>query len=180
MRTLVEPPAGCDSEQGRIVGVGGLHEDAGGAEAHCRRKHKTVLRDQEHRFVALRLIQDVTQMVTASCDAGNRISDCRRFSMKGAWCVPGGRPHRTSTTTAARSGHWRRCEIERGEEEGAVVRRSRCVAPGARRQADVTCGSATQVAVHDSLSKARRRGRIAAGSRNSSRVGLIADTSFEP
>ena len=59
-------------------------------------RHKAVLRDQERKFLAERLIQDATQVVTASCDAGNRISDGRRFSMKGAWCVPG-RPHRTST-----------------------------------------------------------------------------------
>ena len=42
--------------------------------------------------MAQRLIQDVTQTVTASCDAGNRNSDCRRFLMKGAQCA-----HRTST-----------------------------------------------------------------------------------
>ena len=65
-------------------------------------KHKAVLRDQEHKFVAERSIQDATQMAKASCDAANSISDCRRFSMKGTWCgfsmkgtwcVPGGRPH---------------------------------------------------------------------------------------
>ena len=31
--------------------------------------------------MARRLIQDATQMVTASCDAGNRCRDCRRFSL---------------------------------------------------------------------------------------------------
>ena len=36
VRTLVEPPAGCDGEQRRVVDVGGLHEVAGGAEAYCR------------------------------------------------------------------------------------------------------------------------------------------------
>ena len=37
-------------------------------------RHKAILPDQEHQFVAERLIQDTRQMVTASCDAGNRIS----------------------------------------------------------------------------------------------------------
>ena len=66
-------------------------------------KHKAVLRDQEHKFVAQRLTQDATQMMTASCDAGNRISDCRRFSTKEAWCVSGGRPHRTKHTELERN-----------------------------------------------------------------------------
>ena len=66
-------------------------------------KHKTVLRDQEHKFVAQRLAQDATQMMTATCDAGNRISDCRRFSMKEALCVPGGSPHRTKHTELQRN-----------------------------------------------------------------------------
>ena len=50
-------------------------------------KHKAVFHDQKHKFVAQRLIQDATQLVTASCDAGNRSSDFRRISTKGAWCV---------------------------------------------------------------------------------------------
>ena len=91
-------------------------------------KHKAVLRDQERKFVAQRLTQDATQMVTASCDAGNTISDCRRFSMEDAWCVPGERPHRTKHTElernveqfAARSEHWQWYEIELGEGGGAV------------------------------------------------------------
>ena len=48
-------------------------------------KHKAVLRDREQKFVAERLIQGATQTMTASCDARNRSSDCRRFSMKEAW-----------------------------------------------------------------------------------------------
>ena len=63
-------------------------------------KHKAVLRDQEHKFVAQRLTQDGTQMMTASYDAG--ISDCRRFSTKEAWCVRR-RPHRTKHTELERN-----------------------------------------------------------------------------
>ena len=37
VRTLAEPPAGCDGGHRRVAGVGGLHEVAGGAEARCRR-----------------------------------------------------------------------------------------------------------------------------------------------
>ena len=64
-------------------------------------KQKTVLRDQEHKFVAERTIQGATQMATASCDVGNRISDCRRFSMKGTWCVPGGDRTSIQSSSAA-------------------------------------------------------------------------------
>ena len=50
-------------------------------------------------------------MVTTSCDAGNRSSDCRRFSSKGAWCVSGGRLHRTSTRSW--SAAWNNCGTTR-------------------------------------------------------------------
>ena len=139
-------------------------------------KHKAVLRDQEHKFVAQRLTQDATQLVTASCVAENRISDCRRFSTKGAMWVPHsqaeertGRAHGAGAqrgTIRARSGHWRRCVRSNLEREMELL----------FAEADVTCGNATQVAVLDSLSKARRRGRIAIGSRSSSSQHELASS----
>ena len=55
------------------------------------------------------------------------------------------------------------------------------VASGARQQADVTCGNATQVAVHNSLSKARRRGLHRQQKQlETVRVGTIAETSSSP
>ena len=107
-------------------------------------KHTPILRDREHEFVAERLIQDATQMVTASCDAGNTISDYRRFSIKHAWCT---RPHRANTRsqsaawnscgtirslTAVRDRTWRRTWSCCSQKPMPCVR---CV-----RQADVTCG----------------------------------------
>ena len=87
----------------------------GGAEVHCRRSWtstKAVPNDQEHKFVAQRSIQDVTQMVTVSCDAGNSCSDCR-FSKKGLGVT--GRAHEAQRgATEARSGRWGLCEIELG------------------------------------------------------------------
>ena len=132
-------------------------------------KHKAVLRDQEHKFVAQRLTQDATQLVTA-------ISDCRRFSTKGAMWVPHsqaeertGRAHGAGAqrgTIRARSGHWRRCVRSNLEREMELL----------FAEADVTCGNATQVAVLASLSKARRRGRIAIGSRSSSSQHELASS----
>ena len=104
-----------------------------------------VLRDQEHKFVAQRLTQDASQMMTASCDAGKqdqRLQDVLnegslvRARRKTAQDEAHGAGAQRGTV-AAWSEHWQRCEIEPGEGDGAVVRRGRCIASGERRQADV-------------------------------------------
>ena len=59
----------------------GLRPDAGEVGLD---RHTAVLRDQQHKFVAQRLTQDATQMMTASCDAGNRISDCQEVINQGS------------------------------------------------------------------------------------------------
>ena len=70
----------------RFLGDDVLHEVARGVRSTAKEveKYEALHNDQEHKLVARRLIQDATQMVTASCDAGNMSSYCRRgFQQKG-------------------------------------------------------------------------------------------------
>ena len=161
-------------------------------------KHKAFLRDQKHKFLSERLIQDATQMETTCCDAGNSISDCRRFSMKSAWCVPGGRPRRSWIAAWSNCGTITSLAVEPGEGDGAgavhmerasrpvyhaeVQHRLQCMAPCRMRVADAALKMLAE-AVRGSTSWDHRRHiiqtwiRLASEGHSPSRVSTGGDQS---